>query len=158
MMPEAQQVAALPWRLHDGRFQILLVTTRETKRWVIPKGWPMAGKTAWEAAAIEAFEEAGVAGPVEELPCGNFEYRKRRAKSTDLLIRVSVYALEVTDEARRWPEMRERKRQWFTPAEAGNRVGEQGLKQIIAEFANTRGVVFAEPKLKWFHWFRRLFG
>ncbi len=157
MMPEAQQIAALPWRVRDGRFQILLVTTRETKRWVIPKGWPMAGKTAWEAAAVEAFEEAGVAGTIAELPCGSLEYRKRRTRSADTLIRVSVYAMEVTDEARRWPEMRERKRGWFSPAEAKSRVGEPGLKQIIAEFAATRGDAVVRQRPRWLDWLLALF-
>ncbi len=158
MMAEAEQVAALPWRMYDGRLQVLLVTTRETRRWVIPKGWPMPGKTPWEAAAIEAFEEAGVNGTVSELPCGSFKYRKRSSRKVETMINVSVYALETAGESKRWPEMSERKRKWFSPAEAASRVGEAALKQIIAEFAAAQGVTKAEPRSNWLGWLRRLFG
>ena len=74
---ERRQVAALPWRRGaDGGVEILLVTSRETRRWVTPKGGRMPGKTDAEAAAQEALEEAGVEGRVADEPVGSFRYLK----------------------------------------------------------------------------------
>src|SRR5271168_308516 len=85
------QVAALPIRvLAGGKPQILLLTSRETRRWVIPKGWPMKGRKPWEAAAIEALEEAGIEGRARKKSIGNFLYFKRRDAHFDLC-RVEVY-------------------------------------------------------------------
>jgi 8-oxo-dGTP pyrophosphatase MutT (NUDIX family) len=72
------QVGALPIRFVDGKPEVLLVTSRESKRWVIPKGWPMKGKKNWAAAAQEAKEEAGVVGRTQKKPVGEFVYPKRR--------------------------------------------------------------------------------
>jgi 8-oxo-dGTP pyrophosphatase MutT (NUDIX family) len=79
------QVAALPLKLgDDGVARVLLLTSRETRRWVIPKGWPMKGRKAHEAAAHEALEEAGVAGHAEKTPIGRYYYFKRRASHFDV--------------------------------------------------------------------------
>ena len=72
----SQQYAALPWRQTQG-FEILLITSRETRRWVIPKGWPMPGHSAAESAAQEAYEEAGVRGQMSAEPAGHYAYKKR---------------------------------------------------------------------------------
>ena len=73
---EFSQVAALPFRIKDGKIEVLLVTSRETKRWLIPKGWPMKGKKPHKAAAQEAEEEAGVKGEIKNKPLGSYDYWK----------------------------------------------------------------------------------
>ncbi len=86
------QYAALPWRVADGALEIMLVSSRETKRWIIPKGWPMSGRSGAAAAAIEAMEEAGLLGIIAEEPCGHFTYSKRFSRGEELC-KVEVFPL-----------------------------------------------------------------
>jgi 8-oxo-dGTP pyrophosphatase MutT (NUDIX family) len=125
------QVAALPIRHRRGELDVLLVTSRETKRWVIPKGWPMDGRTDYDAAKIEAFEEAGVEGHIGTISIGEFEYIKRVKKGATQPCRVSVYPLNVSTVARKWPEQSERERRWFSAQDAAQVVSEQQLRDII---------------------------
>ena len=127
---ELSQVAALPFRIKDGRIEVLLVTSRETKRWLIPKGWPMKGKKPHKAAALEAREEAGVKGEVDDKPLGHYNYWKRRAAHFDLC-RVNVYPLEVSKQLRSWREKGQREAQWFGVEEAAHQVLEPALAQLI---------------------------
>jgi 8-oxo-dGTP pyrophosphatase MutT (NUDIX family) len=128
------QVAALPYRLEaDGRISVMLVTSRETRRWVIPKGWPMPGKRKREAAAQEAFEEAGITGKIAQKPVGSFTYFKRRADHFELVF-VKVYPLRVKSELDHWPEKGERERVWFSPEKAATLVLEPGLAAILQNF------------------------
>jgi 8-oxo-dGTP pyrophosphatase MutT (NUDIX family) len=130
-----QQVAALPYRRRGKGLQVLLITSRETRRWVIPKGWPMKGKKDWNAAAIEAFEEAGIKGEIGHKTIGFYHYVKR-LRVRDLDCEVVVYPLEVRKLLDKWPEKRERQRKWFDAAKAATLVDEDGLKAIIeAAFA-----------------------
>jgi 8-oxo-dGTP pyrophosphatase MutT (NUDIX family) len=70
-----RQYGALPYRLRPGsRPQFMLITSRESRRWVIPKGWPKKGKSPQHSAAREAFEEAGVVGAVDKRSVGSFSY------------------------------------------------------------------------------------
>jgi len=128
-----RQYAALPWR-HAEAIEILLVTSRETRRWVIPKGWPIAGLAPDASAAQEAFEEAGVQGTVESSAIGVFHYVKRRKGRTARMCRVEVFALKVESEAQTWPELAERSRRWFTAEEAAAAVDEPELKALILSF------------------------
>jgi len=130
-----RQVAALPWRRGADGLQILLVTSRETRRWVTPKGGRMAGKTDAEAAAQEALEEAGVTGRIVEEPFGTFRYLKILKRRRPRWCVVSVYPLEVEVELDDWKEKAERTREWMSPAEAERRVDEPELKTLIASFA-----------------------
>lgn len=136
--PEAKrqhQVAALPLRRAlGGGVEVLLVTTRDTGRWVIPKGWPMRGKTDWNAAEIEAMEEAGALGQVDRDPIGSFDYFKRRERHFDL-IRVTVYALQVDRQLADWPERGERTVQWFAATQAADLVLEPGLAGLLRGLA-----------------------
>jgi 8-oxo-dGTP pyrophosphatase MutT (NUDIX family) len=125
------QVAALPWRKRHGRIEILLVTSRETRRWVIPKGGVMAHLVDMNAARQEAFEEAGIAGRMRRKPIGNYTYRKRAGESSGRLCAVKVFALEVRRELRNWPERSQRERRWFTIEQVLQRVGERELRRII---------------------------
>ena len=131
-----RQVAALPWRGQGSALQILLVSSRETRRWVIPKGWPMKGKTDHEAAAQEAYEEAGLDGVIVTTPAGDYEYLKRLKSGAARLVKVDVYPLQVTGEHATWPEKGQRTLQWMNPVEAALAVQEPDLRDLIARFAN----------------------
>jgi 8-oxo-dGTP pyrophosphatase MutT (NUDIX family) len=125
------QIAALPFRRRRGKTGVLLVTSRETKRWVIPKGWPMEGRTDYHAAKIEAFEEAGAEGRIGTTAIGEFEYVKRLKDGACKSCRVAVYPLDVSTLARRWPEQNERERRWFSAVEAAQMVSEEQLRELI---------------------------
>jgi 8-oxo-dGTP pyrophosphatase MutT (NUDIX family) len=129
------QYAALPWRrAPGGGVEVLLITSRETRRWVIPKGWPMKDKKPAPAAAQEAFEEAGVVGPAATRAIGAYHYDKRLRSGRLQQVKVMVYPLEVREEHDEWPEKGERERLWTTPAEAAGRVDEPELKTLLAAF------------------------
>lgn len=132
MKPKAQ-IAALPVRIAlDDPLEVLLVTTRSTKRWTVPKGWPMKGRKAHEAAAVEAWEEAGVRGKARKRPIGRYLYWKRLAAHFELC-RVKLYVLIVEDAQGDWPERGERSRNWFAVNDAADLVDEPGLKKVLRE-------------------------
>jgi 8-oxo-dGTP pyrophosphatase MutT (NUDIX family) len=131
---ERRQVAALPWRRSEGGLQVMLISSRETRRWVIPKGGRMAGKTDAEAAAQEALEEAGIEGLIAHDPIGTFRYAKILKSGAARWCVVSVYPLEVTVEHDEWQERAERERAWVSRDEAVRRVDEPDLKVLIAGF------------------------
>jgi len=129
------QYAALPWRKRaDGTVEILLITSRESRRWVIPKGWPMRDKEPGPCAAQEAFEEAGVIGPTRRKALGQYHYDKRLNSGRLQHVRVQVYALEVREERDIWPEIAQRDRNWTTAAEASTLVDEPELRTLLAKF------------------------
>ena len=125
-----QQVGALPIRWTGDEPRVLLVTSRETQRWIIPKGWRMRGRSNAEAAAQEALEEAGVRGRVRAKPIGRYVYAKRLPDGVEDC-RVTTYLLEVSEELGAFPEMDERRRAWFTLAEAVDRADDAGLRDIL---------------------------
>jgi 8-oxo-dGTP pyrophosphatase MutT (NUDIX family) len=129
----SRQVGALPVRRGaDGALNVLLVTTLQTHRWIIPKGWALPGRQDWAAAAVEAREEAGVLGEAREGSIGSFTYEKRRP-SGSVPVRVSVYLLEVREELEIWPECARRRRAWFTLAEAAEAVQEPELRALLLQ-------------------------
>ncbi|HEY4174853.1 MAG TPA: NUDIX hydrolase [Rhodopila sp.] len=132
------QFAALPWRLSDGGTrQIMLLTSRETHRWVIPKGWPMKGRKPAEAAAREAYEEAGLVGHiVGKRPIGNFHYLKRLPHG-EALCQVWVFLFRVERQLDEWPEKEQRETQWFDAEAASDLVEEGGLAEIIDRFSGS---------------------
>lgn len=127
---ELLQVGALPFRVLDGKVEVLLVTSRQTKRWLIPKGWPMKGKKPHRAAATEAEEEAGVKGHVQSKPLGHYIYWKRRDSFFDLC-RVDVYPLKVSKQLKGWKEKKQRASRWFDVHEAARQVLEPALADLI---------------------------
>jgi 8-oxo-dGTP pyrophosphatase MutT (NUDIX family) len=131
---ERRQVAALPWRRGADGLEILLVTSRETRRWVTPKGGRMPGLTDSEAAAIEALEEAGVQGRVADEPLGTFRYLKMLRRRAPRWCVVSVYPLEVLTMLPVWKEQGERERLWMSAEQAAACVGEVDLAEIIRAF------------------------
>lgn len=132
-MKKPKQLGALCWRRRKGRLEILLVTSRESKRWILPKGWPMPGLADFNAARREAFEEAGVEGRMRRRPLGRFTYDKR-GPGGRLLVSITVYILAVRRELRNWPEKNSRQRAWFAPADAARLVAEAGLKRLLLSF------------------------
>lgn len=134
--PPRQQYAALCYRFKKktGELEMLLMTSRDTGRWVIPKGWPMSGKLSHEVAAREAYEEAGVRGTVETTALGFFTYAKVLKDGIKVACRVHVYALAVTDLAKSFKEKGERKLEWVSCNEAVKRVREPELRDLILAF------------------------
>ena len=130
------QFAALPWRRDaKGRVRILLVTSRNTGRWIVPKGWPTDGVTPARSAAREAWEEAGVEGRASDLCLGLYSYAKdMEGTRSDLPVAVALFPLEVTSLAERWPEASERRRAWSRRRKAAARVDEVELAAIIRAF------------------------
>ena len=121
-MNARRQVAALPLRLaKNGAIEILLVTSRDTGRWIIPKGWTSKRIKDCKAAAREAREEAGVKGKILREAIGTYRYIKREL-GNGALIEVRVFLLKVSKRCKRWPEKRERRRAWFDIEDAASRV------------------------------------
>ncbi|GAB0120085.1 NUDIX hydrolase [Acidisoma sp. 7E03] len=128
------QYGALPWRPTPYGIEILLITSRGTGRWVIPKGWPIEGKKPHRAAEMEAFQEAGVKGLMKKKPIGAYPYAKRLPNGEERLMHIEVYPLRVTLEVVKWRERKQRERRWFRAEEAAELVDEGGLAQIIVEW------------------------
>ena len=124
------QVGALPVRETEGGLEICLVTTRETRRWTIPKGWPMPGRKDREAAAIEALEEAGLVGKSRPKALGSYLYWKRQTDHLEL-VRVKVFRLDVHRQLDQWKESAERQVAWFSVEAAAEIVSEPGLAAVI---------------------------
>ena len=145
-LPALTQVAALPIRFEDGEAQALLLTSRETKRWVIPKGWPMKGKKNWAAAAQEAKEEAGVIGRTEKRPVGSFLYFKRRGAHFDL-VRVDVYVLHYEKRLDAYREKGQREARWFPLDKAAEEIEETGLTVLLGDLS-LEGLAKPRRKIK----------
>jgi len=124
----------LPYRI-DGSAKdavsILLVTSRDTGRWVLPKGNLMFGLAPHRVAAREAEEEAGVCGTIARKRLGRFPYRKWRTARRFDMAKVDVFALKVSKELDRWKEQGQRERRWFTREEAAGMVDEPELSALI---------------------------
>ena len=132
------QTGALPWRLSDKKgIEVLLVTGRRSGRWGIPKGWPIPGKSLAEAAAQEAFEEAGVKGTVDPKPLGAFRHIKQQFLIGDLEVKIVVHPLWVDRELPTWPELGQRERRWFSAREAARRVDSPELSDLIRQSAKS---------------------
>jgi 8-oxo-dGTP pyrophosphatase MutT (NUDIX family) len=116
----------------------LLVTSRGTRRWIIPKGWPKSGKPPHEAAAEEAYEEAGVLGTISRRSIGSFTYEKWFADNDTAVCSVRVFPMEVTQQQRKWPERQERKVAWHSLAKAAKIVQEPELSRMIRAFGKRR--------------------
>jgi 8-oxo-dGTP pyrophosphatase MutT (NUDIX family) len=129
------QYAALPYRIDGRQTQVLLVTSRGTRRWIIPKGWPMPGLRPHEAAAVEAAEEAGIVGEVSERPIGSYRYLKQlKHAQRHLAIQVIVFPLRVEGHAPHYKEDGQRVTQWFRYQEASSLVAEPALQHLIRDF------------------------
>lgn len=128
------QYAALPYRLHGRQVQIMLITSRRTRRWIIPKGWPIEGLRPQEAAAREAVEEAGIVGEIADRPIGSYRYVKRLKGESALTIQVIVFPFRVDDYTPAFREQGQRMLRWLAYEEAASRIAEPSLQRLIRDF------------------------
>jgi hypothetical protein len=145
---------------------VLLVTSRQTRRWVLPKGNPVTGLSLHESAAHEALEEAGVRGAACPTPIGRYRYRKRRRTGAAVMVDVDVFPIAVTDELPEWEEDDERERRWFPLDAAAEAVDEPDLKEVIRSFraedvalrgfALSPAAIGRKTRQGMFHWFQNL--
>ena len=133
------QFGALCYRVTDGKIQILLISSRRTKRWILPKGWPENGMTPGESAANEAMEEAGVTGKLNDRPLGVYCYEKKVDNGKNYPCVVTIYALKVKKTLVDYPEKSERHRKWFGRKDAAKRVLEPDLALLIKSFDPLQG-------------------
>lgn len=126
------QYGVIPLRRSaDGGLEVLLITSRDTGRWVVPRGNPIAGKDAAGSAAQEAFEEAGIVGRIESEAIGLYSYEKRRRLRGPVPASVHLFRMMVEEEREDWPEKGQRQRRWFAPDEAAAAVQEAELARLI---------------------------
>ena len=128
------QFAALCWRVSNGKPEVLLITSRGSNRWIVPKGWPMSGLTPGTGALTEAWEEAGVKGKSYELCLGLFSYIKRFDHNSRIPCMAMVYPVKVSKLVNDFPEAGQRKRKWVSPNKAAAMVKEPELAQILRTF------------------------
>lgn len=135
------QYAALPYRIARGRVEIMLITSRETRRWVAPKGWPMMGLKPHDAAAVEAAEEAGLIGEIDDRPIGSYNYLKRLKGGRTIAVQVSVFPFRVQAQVDSWKEQGQREFAWFRYQKAASLVAEPSFRRLIRQFgkAHTPG-------------------
>ena len=142
------QYAALCWRLEKGKVRVLVITSRGTGRWIIPKGWPMADRGPHEAAAQEAWEEAGVLGKASDRCLGLYTYDKVEAKER-VPCAVMVFGLKVKTLAQKFPEAGQRRRRWVSRKKAAKLVAEPELARLLRGFdprKTGKGVKTRKPK------------
>lgn len=133
--PKRLQVAAVCYRGEGSKRKVLLVTSRDTRRWIVPKGWPMDGYDAKGTAMQEAWEEAGVReGNIDAKPIGQFDYDKRLDNGAEVPVETTVFAVEVKTLEDDFPEADERTRKWVAPEQAAEMVQEPGLRSILRQF------------------------
>lgn len=134
--PPRQQFAAICHRKKKktGELEVLVITSRDTGRWVIPKGWHMPGKMPHAIAEQEAYEEAGIKGKASREPFGYYSYMKRMRGGHQVLTRVQVHALEVKSLLKEFPEKGSRRLDWVSCQEAASRVDEPELKALFLAF------------------------
>lgn len=135
-----RQIAALPYRVEsDGSLTVLMVTSRERGRWILPKGWPIKGMKNHEAAETEAMEEAGITGSVGEKAVGRFEYIKQFPRKSER-VTVDVYPLAVEVQLDDWREKGQRTVRWFGVEEAAEKASDEGVADIIRGLAASLSV------------------
>lgn len=141
-----QQYGALPWRKNKyGAIEVLLITSRQRGRWIVPKGWPIEGRPPFMTAALEAFEEAGVIGEIWPSALADYHYMKVRKNGALQRCRVTLYALFVRGTLINWPERGERKRKWLPIAEAAQLIDDAELARII-DLVQTHPRLLTDPE------------
>lgn len=132
--PNRLQVAALCYRTGAAGKEVLMITSRGTGRWILPKGWPIDGKNGPDSALQEAWEEAGVRkAHISERPIGEYNYMKRHDNGTDEPVTTLIFAAEVEELEDTYPEAAERNRQWMAPKEAATLVHEPQLQDVLRQ-------------------------
>lgn len=145
MNPIRRQIAAIPFLVRNGKVEVLLQTSRGTRRWIIPKGNIEPGQTPEDAALAEAYEEAGVSGVVHgDLPIGFFNYLKQTASGGLHPVMVEVFLMRVTRILGDWPERADRERRWVSLADAARLVEEPSIAPLFERLAELEQVLIAE--------------
>lgn len=134
------QFAALCWRMRRGKVQILLITSRRRKRWIVPKGWPMDGKTPAQCALTEAWEEAGVTGDASDACIGVYSYARLREGEDDIPCLALLYPVKVDRLKKKFPERKDRRRKWVSRKNAAKLVHERELSKLIVGFSPPKKV------------------
>lgn len=149
MVKVKRQVAALPLRWKGDTVQVLMVTSRDTGRWIVPKGWTMKDRKPWAAAALEAMEEAGAKGHVAREIFGTYDYDKRLDDGEVQPCRVAVYPMIVERLRSVWKEKGQRTRRWFPLEEAADLVDEPELAEMLRRIsAKPKKAPVAGPLLR----------
>ena len=130
-----RQFGALCHRNSKRGVEVLLITTRQTRRWMIPKGWSIPGLDPMAEVEQEAWEEAGVVGDVDKAPFGKFRYDKHLADGRNVRLTVEVHLLKVRKKKKRFPEMAQRDLLWISAEAAFDRVEEPELKELLRNFS-----------------------
>ncbi|WP_196259908.1 NUDIX hydrolase [Pelagibacterium limicola] len=141
--PAGPQYGALPYRFIDGQLVVLLVTSRGRGKWIFPKGALIEGKTPWESAAYEAYEEAGVEGEIEQTPIGSYLLPVTEERPAP--VEVKVFPLKVTNQREDWKEMGQRYRHWAVLPEAKRLITHEGLADLALALAQRE---LSRPKSK----------
>ncbi|WP_173932968.1 NUDIX hydrolase [Chelativorans sp. Marseille-P2723] len=137
-----EQYGTLPWRVNrHGDIEILLITSRQHKRWIVPKGWLVSGRSQFLSAALEAFQEAGVIGEVYPHPIGDYKYTKAWDDGTFQNRRVTLFSLHVRGTLINWPERADRKRRWVTFEEALQLIAEPDLVRLLQKIRSNTGIL-----------------
>jgi 8-oxo-dGTP pyrophosphatase MutT (NUDIX family) len=139
------QFSALCWRVRKGKVQLLLITSRRRKRWIVPKGWPIDGKTPAQTALTEAWEEAGVVGVASDACIGVYSYARLREGEDPLACLAMLYPVKVKSIKKNFPEVRDRRRKWVSPKKAAKMVTEQELVKLMLGFVPPRPAAATEP-------------
>jgi 8-oxo-dGTP pyrophosphatase MutT (NUDIX family) len=129
--PPRTQLAALCYRASESGPEVLLITSRNTKRLIIPKGWPMAKRTARKTAEREAYEEAGIIGKTSKEPIGEFSSFKGLGNGFKVRTNVVVYPLAVVDQVSDFPETGQRELIWMPLNDAIERCQDDGLRLFL---------------------------
>ena len=130
-----RQCAAVPVIGSGPNMRVVLITTRRSRRWVVPKGWIEPGEAPHRSAAREAFEEAGLAGEADPEQIGAYAYAKRKQDGALLPCEVLVFRYRVTQLLQEWPEQHQRARRLFTPQAAAALVMEPELSRLLRSLA-----------------------
>jgi len=132
-----RQFAALPFRVDKAGIEILLITTRQKRRWSVPKGSPIKNKKPHRVAEVEAFEEAGLDGAAAKRALGSFRHRKQRGKRKHNLD-VDLFPMKVRKQMAFWPEKGQRNAIWLPPQDAARLVHKRQLGRLISRFATRK--------------------
>lgn len=135
LLKTLRQAAALPYVWTEEGVEVALITSRERKRWIIPKGWPEKRMTLGDAAAMEAIEEAGIQGMIAAEPLGSFVYQKSLKAGYSVPCRVFVFPLLAYEQRLRWKEKKNRKLTWLPISEAASKVDDKGLARLLTRLA-----------------------
>lgn len=128
------QYGALVYRINNDKTQVMLITSRRSQRWILPKGWPIKGLKPHQAAAQEAWEEAGIRGKVSKRPCGLYTYPKATVLGKAAPCTVILFPMELSKISNKFPESGERRRKWMSAKKAAARIANRDLARVIRKF------------------------